>query len=277
MRRLLRQLSNDITFALASARRAYLYRTQRRTVGGIEGVIRDTVRARGVQCDISFRHNSLGDRGVVNQIFQQQEYAIDENAPHGKALRKYYTDILIAGRKPLILDAGANIGASCLYFACSYPGSTIVAIEPERNNCALLKANAEGKDIQVIEGAIGAERGTIFLCDPGLSDWGFRVAESGDYSVPVTTPVDILADYDAAKFTPLLCKIDIEGSEQQLFSGNVEWLDRFAVVVIELHDWMLPGRRSAQPFLKTIANSEFDFLHVGENVFCFNTKLLELS
>jgi len=48
------------------------------------------------------------------------------------------------------------------------------------------------------------------------------------------------------------------------------------MLVIELHDWMLPGQRSSSTFLRAIANRNFDFLHAGENVFCFNNSLLEL-
>jgi FkbM family methyltransferase len=167
---------------------------------------------------------------------------------------------LAAGKQPLILDAGANIGASCLYFSCIYPGSFVVAIEPERNNCSLLKRNCENRPIRVIEGAIGAEPGTLFVRDPGLSDWGFRVCESGNYQVAVFTPNEILAEYYETEFVPPLFKIDIEGSEELLFSGNLQWLDKFAMIVIELHDWMLPGRRSSRSFLQAVAIREFDFL-----------------
>jgi FkbM family methyltransferase len=272
-----KQVSDQITFAVASLRRRYLYALKAQTVGGNTGVIRDNLKVASSRCDVSFRYKSVGDRGVVNQIFQHKEYAVDEASPHGRAMRKFYDGILAAGQTPLILDAGANIGASCLYFSCVYPGSDIVAIEPERNNCALLKHNTLNTRIRVLEGAIGSEQGTICLSDPGLSDWGFRVAAKGEYEVPVYTPNQILADYPQARYTPLLFKIDIEGFEEQLFSRDLEWLDRFPMIVIELHDWMLPGSKSSRPFLRAIASREFDFTHVGENVFCFNTRLLSLA
>lgn len=45
----------------------------------------------------------------------------------------------------VIIDAGANIGLSSLYFAMSYPSATVYAIEPDPPNFKLLVANTEGK------------------------------------------------------------------------------------------------------------------------------------
>jgi hypothetical protein len=46
------------------------------------------------------------------------------------------------------------------------------------------------------------------------------------------------------------------------------------IVIVELHDWMLPGQAVARNFLRAISVLDFDFVHVGENVFCFNNELL---
>ena len=37
-----------------------------------------------------------------------------------------------------------------------------------------------------------------------------------------------------------LIKIDIEGGESELFEKNIEWIEKFPLIIIELHDWMLP-------------------------------------
>ncbi len=41
---------------------------------------------------------------------------------------------------------------------------------------------------------------------------------------------------------PFIAKIDIEGFESELFSQNTDWVRLFSIIVIELHDWLLPGR-----------------------------------
>src|SRR5690606_16666685 len=46
--------------------------------------------------------------------------------------------------KPLtIIDAGANIGLTSVYFASKYPNATIVSLEPEAENFKLLKNNTQ--------------------------------------------------------------------------------------------------------------------------------------
>ena len=69
-------------------------------------------------------------------------------------------------------------------------------------------------------------------------------------------------------------KIDIEGGESQLFSANTEWMNEFALIIIELHDWMLPMQGSSKPFFKAISNLDFEILQKGENLFFFNRALL---
>ena len=269
-----KHISDDLISVLVGAKKCLLYLTRAKTIGNNTGVIRHFVTVAGSRHLFSYRYKSAGDRGVVSQIFDECEYAAKEYWPQTKALQRYYESVLAQGKQPLIFDAGANIGASCVYFSALYPRSQVVAIEPEKNNCALLRLNSEGRPIRVIEGAIGGEPGTLFLSDPGLSDWGFRVATTGAYEVPVHAPGAILAEYPEQEFAPFIFKVDIEGAEEQLFGSNLQWMDKFALIVIELHDWMLPGSYSSRPFLKAIASRNFDFMHRGENVFCFNYDLL---
>src|SRR5690606_32260101 len=55
---------------------------------------------------------------------------------------------------PLIVDCGANIGLSTLYFKSQYPQSRIIAFEPDKQNIELLKHNIainKLENIQIIE------------------------------------------------------------------------------------------------------------------------------
>ena len=66
---------------------------------------------------------------------------------------------------------------------------------------------------------------------------------------------------------PFIAKIDIEGAEEELFSSNIAWVDRLPIIIIETHDWMLPGRASSMNFLKAICGKNRDFLFHSENIF----------
>ncbi|HMS27486.1 MAG TPA: FkbM family methyltransferase [Burkholderiaceae bacterium] len=224
------------------------------------------------------RENSTGDHGVVQQIFQNLDYDVSHWVQGQKLLAYHQEQSKI--RQSLIIDAGANIGASVVYFKNTYPQAYVYAIEPEINNWQLLEINtSKYGDKTNFYGAISNVDGTLNLIDPGLSDWGFRTETSraGDMRqtrVPCISPQSILNNAQFAHMTPLIFKIDIEGAEEQLFDGDTSWMDKFALIVIELHDWMLPFSGSSSHFFKAMVQHDFDFVHKGENVFLFNRRIL---
>jgi len=56
----------------------------------------------------------------------------------------------------------------------------------------------------------------------------FRVGDSaGKIQVATTTMADILEKFEATKYMPLICKIDIEGGKSDLFRANDAWVDQF--------------------------------------------------
>ena len=93
--------------------------------------------------------------------------------------------------------------------------------------------------------------------------------------VELVTVDQLLDTLDREKAAPFICKIDIEGGEANLFRCNYAWLERFPLVIIELHDWLLPGEGNSRNFLKAALEFDFDFVYRGENLFCFNNALLK--
>jgi len=221
--------------------------------------------------ELYYRPAPSSDLPVINQIFNLGAYDI-KNWAHFEILKKYKENI-IKDSKYLIIDAGANIGASSLFFSDAWDKSFVVAIEPERKNYALLNLNSIDKEIKPIEAAIGSESGFMYLNDPGHGDVGFRVQADGEYEVKVLTVNQIVKKYD--KYQPFIIKIDIEGGESELFTKNTEWVEKFPLIIIELHDWMLPLKMSSKNFQNVLFNKNFEILHKGENIFCFNIDLLQ--
>lgn len=231
-----------------------------------------------------YRPTSNGDRGVIKQIFSDQDYNM--SAWHqGRSLHDYYRSCLRDGKTPLIVDAGANIGASAVYFAGVYSEAFVVTLEPEASNWHILEMNtSEIGRIRNFNAAITDTDCEMQLIDPGLSDWGYRVSKGSVARQPSTSvqeavvkglsPRTILNDKACIGKTPLILKIDIEGAEDALFSGDTGWLDLFPCVIIELHDWMLPFSGSSRSFLRAVTKHDFDLIHRGENTFLFNTKHL---
>ena len=78
---------------------------------------------------------------------------------------------------------------------------------------------------------------------------------------------EFVAGKVAAGYVPFIAKIDIEGGEADLFSQTVEWADAFALLIVELHDWLLPKEGTSHSFLAYVGSRNRDFIHIGENVF----------
>jgi FkbM family methyltransferase len=215
-----------------------------------------------------FRHRGTrADLGVIEQIFQQQDYSL-KPLQRGAELQALYERIAGAGQAPLILDAGANIGASVLYFAQAFPRARIAALEPARNNFEVLQANIAGLEVDARCAAIGAADGETTLVDPGEGEWGYRTAAGGSgEKVSVISASRLVAEKRAAGQVPYIAKIDIEGGEAELFSRDTGWMDLFPLLIVELHDWLLPRAGSARNFLRCVAERDRDFVFLGENVF----------
>ena len=73
--------------------------------------------------------------------------------------------------------------------------------------------------------------------------------------------------------SPFIVKIDIEGGESALFSTNTEWVATTPLIIIELHDWLLPGKAASRSFLQCIAGQDRDFVYIGENIFSIDNNL----
>jgi FkbM family methyltransferase len=219
------------------------------------------------------RWNSHADLGVYYQVFINKDYDLARFAL-GHRIVESYESLVGQGKQPLIVDAGANIGASSVWFATSFPKSKVVAIEPAPGNCELLKRNCAGFDFELFAGGISSDDGTMYLSDPGCGDWAFRVVEEGSIEVPVFSASKIVEAQVRKSTVPFICKIDIEGGEDHLFRGSTDWVDRFPLLIVELHDYMLPGGARSKGFLTCLSKVDFDVVPHGENVFCFNNRLL---
>jgi FkbM family methyltransferase len=215
----------------------------------------------------SFEHRgSQADLGVFEQIFVAQDYSLGR-LRRGRELVQRYEAIIAAGLTPIIVDAGANIGASVVYWAIHFPKAQILAIEPEKTNFALLQKNTEGLNVVLHEAAIGSIEGSASLYDPGEGQWAYRTTRNDAGSLPILSMNRLLESAAAATGAPFIAKIDIEGAEADLFAANTDWVQKFDLLIIELHDWLLPGQGTSRNFLKCIAHLDRDFLHIGENIF----------
>jgi FkbM family methyltransferase len=226
--------------------------------------------------DFFVRKNSLADQGVCAQIFGTRDYDL------GKIGRRAWCDAYlraIAPRRPLIVDCGANIGASTLWFGLNYPDARIVAIEPDRSNLELLLRNCAGLDVIPVHGAVSCQHETLQVVDPHRGEWGYMTQElAADASSSASVarvpafPIDYFQQLHP-QCALFIVKIDIEGFERRLFQANTAWIDATPLLIIELHDWIQPGSANSASFLQALASRNRDFLYRGENIFSFRNPL----
>jgi len=98
---------------------------------------------------------------------------------------------------------------------------------------------------------------------------GFSVMKSttkNQDTVKTITMMDIIEKHQIQKIDIL--KIDIEGSEIELFQSNFEyWLPITKVIIIELHDCLRKG--CSKQFFTTLVKYDFELTIKGENIICY--------
>ena len=227
----------------------------------------------GSRASVRVRTHGLDVR-VFNQIFIWREYDIGE-FEHAKRFDR-------EAREPmLIVDCGANIGCSALWFARRYPQAKVVAIEPEAGNFEQLAHNVRSyPNIEAVRAAVWNSQAEVVIENPQADSWGYRTAPAGGAHgaaqvISTVTLDEILARHADAR--TVMVKIDIEGAETGLFAENTGWLERVDLLIVELHDWMLPWKQSARPVLARLTGLPMEFLARGENLFCFRHRSDELA
>lgn len=220
-----------------------------------------------------FHRGTASDYGVLGQIFWSQDYDLSR-LRRGDEILQIYSSLLRSGQKPLIIDAGANIGASVFWFAHHFPEGHICAFEPQGENFEFLSKNVQEikGDIQVIKAAVGASDGFVDVVDEGQGECGFRTKISSHGETKLISLKRFLSEKISEGFVPFLVKIDIEGGEEQLFSGECQWMDCFPLIIIELHDWLIPRKRTSRTFLEFVSRCDRDFVYVGENIFSISNS-----
>ena len=170
-----------------------------------------------------------------------------------------------------ILDAGANIGLAAVYFSHRYPQANIVAIEPSSDNFAVLQKNiAPYQKIKAYCKGLWNKDVHLAITNLDSVQNAFMVAETKpDHpnAIPAICIDTIMREQHWENID--LLKIDIEGSEKEVFELNYEqWLPTCKAIVIELHDNMKRG--TSKSVFKAISRYNFSFDMQDENLIFFN-------
>jgi FkbM family methyltransferase len=149
--------------------------------------------------------------------------------------RETYGQYFPQGRITSIVDAGANIGDTTVWYLNKFPDATVIAIEPHPGNFEMLKRNCEpyGERVKLVQAALWSESHPISLIE-NCSDVGHEVREEGgDLRCDAVSVRDLMERFQLNHIDILKC--DIEGAEEQLLECPDSWLPLTRSIVIELH------------------------------------------
>lgn len=236
---------------------------------------RDTLKlcVPGIASPIYLRGSDLP---IFWQILIMRENCFDA-FPQSVHVRRDYDRLAAKGCAPVILDCGGHIGLSAVWFATNFPKAIICTVEPNAENFVLLKKNTCAySNIFSVNGGIWSRSCWLTILNPESGSASYRVKESGrqgDSDHPADlrayTIDEILLKTPGSRL--LLAKIDIEGAESELFK-SASALTFSSMLIIELHDWLMPGLGTSRSFFKWLAQNDFDVVLQGENLLLFHNR-----
>lgn len=165
--------------------------------------------------------NAIGFLHSVREIFVEEVYAFETTTA-----------------RPRIIDAGANIGLSVLFFKRRFPNSVITAYEPDAKICGLLHTNVAGlNDVDVHQSAAWiADTELTFFSEGSLA--GSSEVDMGPGGQSVQVKAERLKD---RLHVPVdFLKIDVEGAENAIIFDIEDALSNVENLFFEYHS--IPGK-----------------------------------
>lgn len=217
--------------------------------------------------ELYLRDENHSDYSVFQQIFNFEEY-------------KTVLSLLKLneiGESSVLIDCGANVGYTTVYFSQKFNFDKIVCIEPSLSNIEVLKKNIckleNAAKIAIMHRALSGNSNESFDLRSDFRDgldWSFSTALNENGTIKGITINEIVIQNNLDRIT--LLKIDIEGAERFIFKDNVDlsFLSITKIIAIEIHD-EFQIREGIYSILK-----EYDFIlfETGELTIGINNKML---
>lgn len=163
-----------------------------------------------------------------------------------------------ASRKnPLIIDCGANIGLSIIFFKQLYPQSHIIAFEPDPTIFGVLQKNLltwEFSDIELHQKAIWTEETVINFNTEGA--YSGRIPKPGDEENLINVETIRLRNFLEQRVDFL--KIDIEGAETAVILDCQDLLHNVELIFLEYHSH-IHEKQKLHDILQVISKAGFRY------------------
>ncbi|MCF8262469.1 MAG: FkbM family methyltransferase [Melioribacteraceae bacterium] len=166
---------------------------------------------------------------------------INLKLPDCRSFIPQYEDIFVEenyqfesySENPVIIDCGANVGLSSIYFSRLYPTATIYAFEADPEIFKFLQSNLSTNkcsNIEAINKAVWKEDGEISLSTEG-ADGASVVYNEKSIKIPSIRFSDYLSKFENID----MIKMDIEGAEYDVLMDCKDELAKTQNLFIEYH------------------------------------------
>ena len=215
------------------------------------------IKIPGIKAPIFLRTGTT-DVAMFEQVFLYDDYKID-----------------LSFVPKVIIDAGANVGLFSILMKNRFPEAKVICIEPGKENCEVLKRNLGlYSNAEILNAGLWNSVTKLSILDKYKAGHSALVVEedAANGNIPAVTIDSLIQTYGLD--TVDILKIDIETSEKEVFLKNYEqWLPKMRMIIIELHDWLIPGCSKAffEAINKTVNN--YSYSVCGENTIVENKDL----
>lgn len=214
---------------------------------------------------------TVSDHSIFWQCVVRAQYDLSRYPQMAEILRRAAA-MREDGAMPVIIDGGANIGLATLGFAQDFPDTCVVAVEPDSDNMRVVRQNvaALGDRVIAVQAAVASVSGHSRVIGFDRGSAGLMTencAADAEGAVPAWSIDDLVAMVPGGR--PWIVKLDIEGAQREVFSGNTEWVGRTDLVILELDDWQFPWAATGDAFFKALSAYKFDYVVDGELILAF--------
>ncbi len=164
-----------------------------------------------------------GDLGVIFDCFIEDMYGSDPR--------------FVPAQGFVCLDIGAKIGAVSARWRTTNSRGTIIAVEPHPRTFARLNRNKllnKWKNVECVHAALSASSGTVLMDVSKAHTMAIVDSAAHGGATVVSLTLDDLMRRRGIKRIDL-CKIDVEGHEEEILKGAAESLPLIERLAVEFH------------------------------------------
>jgi len=176
-------------------------------------------------------------------------------------------------RNPIVIDGGAHIGISAIFFNKLYPDAKVIAIEPDPRNVKLMETNIRRQNVSGIlieQSALSHNNAPVSLYRYSWS-WSNSIIKEvwGDKDRPtdaIKVPSILLSNLISEEIS--LLKLDIEGAEYEVLNEAKDKLSLVNEIIMEFHKTPNNPQNDIHKTINLLVSAGYSTLKISHSFRC---------